>query len=287
MKIFVFYDDYPTVVSADVIDRRHSINTLVRSIKEQLSGVHEIVETADQADMILVVGGDGFMVRTVKAYRHLNKPYLGINRGTIGFLLNDLEQPGLINELMTSAEFIEFPMLHAEIFDDMGQVLMATAFNDVFTKTASAQSAKHRITVGGQNLTRHFGTDTFCGDGIIISTPGGCTAYSRSAGGLAIFPDHHQFGFTPVCSYKPDRDIFLPLAIADDLLVEIEMVEEQKRRHIVIADNEPFMNVKKFTVRKSADSVKIGFARAESYYKKSLAHFCQKRTITNGGFRCA
>ena len=110
--------------------------------------------------------------------------------------------------------------------------------------------------------------DFFMGDGIIVCTAGGSTAYSRSAGGIILDPmENRSIGLTPICSYIPHD--FAPQVLPSDSVVVIDMIEDDKRQHLVMADNRGFSGVRRVTIRKSQFSVNLLFKERRSYWHKT------------------
>lgn len=230
----------------------------------------DIVRPA-RSDILIVIGGDGAMTRLTKKYSHLGRPFYGINRGTVGFLLNDHADTDDFPLALRTAEFVEFPLLEVEIVFQNDAVQRALAFNDVFTKTVSSQTAKHRISINGFDIlgrTADGKNRIYAGDGLIVCTPGGSTAYNRAPGGPIIGHKMNGFCLTPVSPFLPAD--FRPQLLDDDFMIRVELVEDIKRRHLVVADNVEFRRVHHFTVRKAPLSVKLGFDESNSYFKKTL-----------------
>jgi NAD+ kinase len=229
------------------------------------------VVAANEAEIGIVIGGDGFMTKTVKECARHGIPFYGINRGTYGFLMNDHNDADDFSAAVATAEWIEFPLLEAEVRTIDGQTTTVLAFNDVFTKTTTAQGAKHRVRINGQNI---FGVDerqkeiVFIGDGLLVCTPGGSTAYNRAAHGIIVDHRSTSLGLTPIAPFLPIG--FSPQLIPGDAEVEIEILEDEKRKHLVIADNIEFNRVSSVKIRKAKQAVRLGFKRGDSYFKKTL-----------------
>jgi len=263
------------------------IKKLTQLIGQSLSNAYVLSMLPNDADLVLVIGGDGFMTHTVRTISSECPKFIGINRGTRGFLLNRFADTDDVLELIRTAQFIEFPLLSVELEDKDGCITTTTAFNDVMISRARGQAIRLRIDIDGVNLTSHFGCRSYFGDGLIVCTPGGCTGWSRSYHGLAIMPDSHSFGLTPVGPNEPDCDIFLPITIADNTIISINVLDSTKRPTLVIADSLEFPSIRRITIRKHERQVQLGFAPTENYYRKVLEFFRQKRTLNNGGLRCA
>lgn len=162
------------------------------------------------------------------------------------------------------AAFTNFPLIEATIELESGAVKKAFAFNEIYTKTISAQGAKHAIKIDGQNV---LGDQFYSGDGLIVCTPGGSTAYNHAAGGIILNNEAHSLGFTPVSPFRPIG--FKPQVLSDDSVVEIDMIDDKKRHHIVVADNVAFRNVKKsplnYPTKKCASDSKKAIRSSEKH----------------------
>lgn len=262
MKIAIFCYK-PAVGSTEDSGR---ISDTEKALREQFD-----VVPRDKAELGVVIGGDGFMTKTVKEIAGQKIPLYGINRGTYGFLMNDHADTDDFRSLIESAEWIEFPLLEAEIHTMDGAKATVLAFNDVFTKTTTAQSAKHRIRINGQTI---LGFDErgkeilYSGDGLLVCTPGGSTAYNRAAHGIIIDHRSMSLGLTPIAPFLPIG--FSPQLLPANAEVEIEILEDEKRKHLIIADNIEFNRVRAVKIRKATQAVRIGFKRDNSYFKKTL-----------------
>ncbi len=241
---------------------------LLNALTRQFNIVDE-----NHAQVVLVIGGDGSMVDAVKKYHKLDIPLYGISRGTIGFLLNEHEDDDNFAIEIDQAIKTTFPLLEAVIeFQDGTPVTTQLAFNDIWTKAINkrGQGAKHCITINNEDIMQGHQRDFFMGDGIIVCTPGGSTAYSRSAGGVILDPmENRSIGLTPICPYIPHD--FAPQVLPSDSVVVIEMLEDDKRQHLVMADNQGFSGVRKVTIRKSRFSVNLLFKERRSYWQKTMS----------------
>jgi len=253
MKVFLVYDEM----------KRTAIDGILNWLSIQRN--IEIVEFPHDADTIFVIGGDGLMTRAAKNPDFCGKRLYGINRGTVGFLLNDHADTDDFVKAVAEAEWIEFPLLKAdlEFFDGTKQT--ALAFNEVYTKTAGAQSAKHRIRINGQDI---FAGGCFSGDGIIVCTPGGSTAYNRSAHGIILDHAATSIELTPICPFLPTG--FTPQLLSGKSKITIEMLEDEKREHLVITDNVPHEKVREVVISQADEKAIIGFKPDNSYFRKTF-----------------
>jgi NAD+ kinase len=202
----------------------------------------------DLADVGVVVGGDGFMLRTL--HRLLDDgrplPVYGLNLGTVGFLLNDLDADGLLERLTTAEPTELHPLrMHARMLD--GTETTHLAVNEVSLLRASAQSARVRVTVDGT-----VQIEDLYGDGVLVATAAGSTAYNRSAGGQIIPLSAKLLALTPVAGFRPRgwRGALLDASTA----VEIEVVDLAKRPVQAAADHREVGTVRTVTIRQADDA---------------------------------
>jgi len=253
MKVFLVYDEM----------KRTAIDGILNWLSIQRN--IEIVEFPHDADTIFVIGGDGLMTRAAKNPDFCGKRLYGINRGTVGFLLNDHADTDDFVKAVAEAEWIEFPLLKAdlEFFDGTKQT--ALAFNEFYTKTEGVETAKHRLFIDDNDI---IPGGYYSGDGIMVCTPGGSTAYNRSAKGIILNHTSTSLELTPICPYLPME--FSPQLLSDKSVVVIEILEDEKRQHLVIGDNVKFKHVRRVTIQRAEDKAILGFKPDNSYFRKTF-----------------
>lgn len=153
----------------------------------------------EEADALVVLGGDGFMLQTVHDHLEAGIPFYGMNRGTIGFLLNQFEPDGLIERLNRAQPHALNPLVMTAVTTD-GRTFSALAFNEVALHRYSQQSAHIRLSVNGREKL-----DRLVCDGIMVATPAGSTAYNLSAHGPIIPLGSNVLALTPVSPFRPRR----------------------------------------------------------------------------------
>ncbi len=177
----------------------------------------------EDADVIVALGGDGFMLECMHKYRHLEKPFYGMNRGTVGFLMNDFS-PDHLQTRLQEAEPIEIHPLKMQATTMEGKIIEHLAFNEVSLLRSGPQAARLRVIVNGKTRLEQL----VC-DGAMVSTPAGSTAYNYSAHGPIIPISANILALTAVAPYRPRRwrGALLPM----DVSVRFE-VENAKKRPI-------------------------------------------------------
>ncbi len=187
------------------------------------SATAQKAQIAATADMVLVLGGDGTMLNAARLVAERAVPILGVNMGGLGFLTEvGLEQlyPALEKVLANEYFLDERLMLRASIHRHGEDVARATVLNDVVvSKGTLARMIQIQIAVDGQFVT------SLRGDGVIISTPTGSTAYSLSSGGPIMHPSVHALIITPIC---PHTLTHRPLLIPSNVSVEVTLISRDE-----------------------------------------------------------
>lgn len=180
----------------------------------------------------VVIGGDGFLLHTI-AEQGLDQPFLGLNAGRVGFLLNDITDWNAVADDIAEQRWRawSFPLLRAECTDLDGVVQVAHAVNDIYLERASGQTARLGLTVDGALVV-----DTLVSDGIIVSTALGSTAYNFSAGGPACHPTLRVLTVTPICPHLPRLS---PFALPESSRIQVEVQYGEHRPVRAVADGRP------------------------------------------------
>jgi len=153
----------------------------------------------DEADVIVALGGDGFMLQTLHGTQHLPAPVYGMNRGTVGFLMNEYSETDLLDRLAAAEEAVINPLkMKAQTID--GKMHDALAINEVSLLRAGPQAAKLCITIDG-----HLRLEELVCDGALVSTPAGSTAYNYSAHGPILPIGSDVLALTAVAAFRPRR----------------------------------------------------------------------------------
>jgi len=182
----------------------------------------------DTADVIVALGGDGFMLETLHRYLDRDVPIYGMHRGSIGFLMNAYSEVDLPARLATAQPVALHPLrMRARRLD--GPDSEAVAFNEVSLLRETRQAAKLKISIDGRDRL----PELIC-DGILVSTPAGSTAYNLSAHGPIIPIGTDLLALTPISAFRPRRwrGALLPAAAR----IAIEVLEPAKRPVSAVAD---------------------------------------------------
>lgn len=201
----------------------------------------------EQADVIVAIGGDGFMLETLHRFMHRGVPIFGLNRGSIGFLMNRYDEDGLM-ERLARAEPIRLNPLRMIAIDLLGERHEALAINEVSLLRETRYAAKLRIKIDG--VVRM--PEMIC-DGVLVATPAGSTAYNVSANGPILPLGAHVLALTPISVFRPRhwRGAILP----HEVEVTIEVLSPELRPVSAVADYTEVRNVVRVDVREDRSVV--------------------------------
>jgi NAD+ kinase len=200
-----------------------------------------------EAEVIVALGGDGHMLETLRQRLKDKTPVYGMHRGTIGFLMNDYAEEGLI-ERLEKAEPVRIRPLVAR-FETLGggPTVTERAFNEVSLWRQSAQTARLRISVDGAVRM----PELHC-DGVMVATPAGSTAYNFSAHGPILPINARLLALTPISAFRPRR--WRGALLAQSAHVRIEVLEPERRGVSAAADNLETRNITAVDVREDGGS---------------------------------
>lgn len=199
----------------------------------------------EQADIVVALGGDGFMLQTLHATQGLGLPVYGMNRGTVGFLMNAYSEDDLPQRLLLAEETVINPlrMRATDMNDQLHEML---AINEVSMLREGPQAAKLRIFVDGRLRMEEL----VC-DGALIATPAGSTAYNYSAHGPILPIDSEVLALTAIAPFRPRRwrGALLPKVAR----VEIEVIDPERRPLMADADSRWVRHVRHVEVVSASD----------------------------------
>ncbi len=195
----------------------------------------------EEADVIVALGGDGFMLQTLHATQNLRAPVYGMNRGTIGFLMNAYSESDLRERLEAAEEAVINPLSMKATCAD-GSVTEALAINEVSLLRSGPQAAKLKITIDGRLRM----AELVC-DGALVSTPAGSTAYNYSAHGPILPIGSEVLALTAMSAFRPRR--WRGALLPKDAVVRFDVLEPEKRPVMAEADSKSVMGVTTVEIR--------------------------------------
>ena len=210
----------------------------------ELSKAYDTFSMAE-ADAIVALGGDGFMLTTLHGTMHLNVPVYGMNRGTVGFLMNEYSVVGLLDRLAEAEEAVINPLaMRAETVD--GTVHEELAINEVSLLRAGPQAAKLQISVDDRVRMKEL----VC-DGALVSTPAGSTAYNYSAHGPILPIGSDVLALTAMAAFRPRR--WRGALLPSSATVRFDVKNPAKRPVNADADSRQVNNVRSVEIRSQRD----------------------------------
>lgn len=218
----------------------------------------------DEADVIVALGGDGFMLETLHRALKGQKPIFGMNRGSVGFLMNEFSEDGLIERIAAASPTVIHP-LGMRAVSVSGEETLGLAFNEVSLLRQTRQSAKLTIAVDGRVRL----SELIC-DGVMVATPAGSTAYNLSAHGPVIPLGAGILALTPISAFRPRRwrGALLPHTAS----VTFEVLEADKRPVSAVADDHEVRHVARVEISERRDlSLTMLFDEDRSYEERVLA----------------
>jgi len=217
-----------------------------------------------EADVIVALGGDGFMLETLHRNLARPTPVYGMNRGSIGFLMNDYDEDGLPERIASAQRTVIHP-LQMDAWVENGQVHSGLAINEVSLLRQTRQSAKLRISVDDRVRLEELSCD-----GCMVATPAGSTAYNLSAHGPIIPLDARILAVTPISAFRPRR--WRGALVSHEARVRFEVLEADKRPVSATADGFEVRRVIAVDVRERRDmTLTMLFDAGRSYDERVLA----------------
>ena len=193
------------------------------------------------SNTVAVVGGDGYMLHSLKKYQKYNKAFYGINRGTFGFLMNKFRAKNIIKSISKAKKFYISP-LQIKAVAKNGKIFKAIAINEVSLLRQSRQTASLRVLSGKKILIKKL----IC-DGVLVSTPAGSTAYNLSVGGPILSLNSNKLAITPISPFRPRR--WKGKIVSSNSIIEVINLDTKKRSISAGADNYEVRNVKNVKIK--------------------------------------
>jgi NAD+ kinase len=195
------------------------------------------------ADAFVVLGGDGFMLRTLHQLLSYEKPFYGINYGSVGFLMNSAS-PCLVDELLERlrrGHRTHVNLLKMQATTLSGEKQEAWAFNEISLLRETYQAAKIAISVNGKPRLEEL----IC-DGVLVSTPAGSTAYNFSAHGPILPIGSRLLALTPISAFRPRR--WRGAILPHDVVITLEVLDPIKRPVSAVADDQEIRQIKSVSI---------------------------------------
>jgi len=194
-----------------------------------------------KTNLVIVIGGDGFMLETLKKNKDPKKLFYGINSGNYGFLMNKFSIKNIIKNLY-KAKIATISPLEMKVVNSQGNKKIFLAINEVSILRQSRQAASLSIQIGSKKIIKKL-----IADGVLVSTPAGSTAYNLSVHGPILSLHSKKLSIAPISPFRPRR--WKGRVVSDKSKIVIKNLNPSKRPISAVADNMEFRNVKNIFVR--------------------------------------
>lgn len=224
-------------------------NKRAEDLKQVLKKKYKLIDVKEklkkgqdpEVDLVVALGGDGFMLHTLHNILNFDIPIFGMNCGTVGFLMNETKAEGLLDRL-EEAKTTKIPTLKMKAITSQNQIHTATAINEVSLFRNTARASYIKIEVDGSTKIE----DMIC-DGVLVSTPAGSSAYNLSVGGPILPLNTDLLALTPISPFRPRR--WRGAILPNNAVIKFTVVDTEKRGVNVVADFNQFSNVKEVEIR--------------------------------------
>ena len=195
-----------------------------------------------KSNLIIVIGGDGFMLGSLKKYYKYKKKFYGINSGNYGFLMNKFSAKHTIKNLSKSGRVVSISPLEMTVKNKSNVVKKSIAINEVSILRQSRQAASLSILNGSKKIIKRL-----VSDGVLVSTPAGSTAYNLSVHGPILSIDSKKLAISPISPFRPRR--WKGKIISDKSKIIIKNLNPKKRPISAVADNVEVRNAKYISIK--------------------------------------
>ena len=232
------------------------------------------ITTLKKSNIIIVLGGDGFMLQTLKKLFKFKKPFYGINSGNYGFLMNKFSNKDFFKNLKNSNS-IKINPLQMTVKTKKNIIKKSIAINEVSILRQSKQASSISITTNKKNIIKKL-----ISDGVLVSTPAGSTAYNLSAHGPILNLDSNKLAVTPISPFRPRR--WRGAIVGDKSKIIIKNLDINKRPISAVADSFEVRNAKVVTIQANKKIIfDLLYDKNNSLYKKIKIEQVRKETSNN------
>ena len=194
-----------------------------------------------KSDLVIVIGGDGFMLQILKKNKNSSKYFYGINSGNYGFLMNKFSSINTIKNLL-KAKMITISPLEMKVINNKGFTKKSLAINEVSILRQSRQTASLSIKSGSKQIIKKL-----IADGALVSTPAGSTAYNLSVHGPILSLNSKKLSIAPISAFRPRR--WKGKIVSDKSTIVIKNLNPTKRPISAVADNQEVRNAKLVSIK--------------------------------------
>ena len=214
-----------------------------------------------KSNIIIVIGGDGFMLQTLKKLYKYKKPFYGINSGNYGFLMNKFSNENFLKNLKSSLS-VKIHPLQMSVRTKGNIVKESIAINEVSILRQSKQASSISISSNKKNIIKNL-----ISDGVLVSTPAGSTAYNLSVHGPILDLDSNKLAITPISPFRPRR--WRGIIVSDKSKIIIRNLDKNKRPISAVADNFEVRNAMTIKIQSNKKIIfQLLYDNRNSLYKK-------------------
>ena len=219
-----------------IISDKNKKSKQIKSILEK-----KLTKKIKNPKIIIVIGGDGFMLQTLKKNKNSSKCFYGVNSGNYGFLMNKFSPKNILKNISKTKMISIFP-LEMKVINKQGKIKKSIAINEISILRQSRQAANLSVYSGKQKIIKNL-----ISDGILVSTPAGSTAYNMSVYGPILSLNSKKLSIAPISAFRPRR--WKGKVVSDKSIINIKNLNPIKRPVSAVADNNEVRNAKKIIIK--------------------------------------
>ena len=219
-----------------IISDKNKKSKQIKSILEK-----KLTRKIKNPKIVIVIGGDGFMLQTLKKNKNSSKCFYGVNSGNYGFLMNKFSPKNILKNISKTKMISIFP-LEMKVTNKQGKIKKSIAINEISILRQSRQAANLSVYSGKQKIIKNL-----ISDGILVSTPAGSTAYNMSVYGPILSLNSNKLSIAPISAFRPRR--WKGKVVSDKSIININNLNPIKRPVSAVADNNEVRNAKKISIK--------------------------------------
>ena len=219
-----------------IISDKNKKSKQIKSIIEK-----KLTRKIKNLKIVIVIGGDGFMLQTLKKNKNSSKCFYGVNSGNYGFLMNKFSPKNILKNISKTKMISIFP-LEMKVINKQGKIKKSIAINEISILRQSRQAANLSVYSGKQKIIKNL-----ISDGILVSTPAGSTAYNMSVYGPILSLNSKKLSIAPISAFRPRR--WKGKVVSDKSIINIKNLNPIKRPVSAVADNNEVRNAKKIIIK--------------------------------------
>ena len=226
------------MIKPHILFDKNKLSIYIKNFLKKKLGNYSI----PKSNLIIVIGGDGFMLGSLKKYYKYKKKFYGINSGNYGFLMNKFSAKHTIKNLSKSGRVVSISPLEMTVKNKSNSIKKSIAINEVSILRQSRQAASLSILSGSKKIIKRL-----VSDGVLVSTPAGSTAYNLSVHGPILSIDSKKLAISPISPFRPRR--WKGKIISDKSKIIIKNLNPKKRPISAVADNVEVRNAKYISIK--------------------------------------